>query len=172
MGISELNSCYKGLFTYYVSQILAFLDPPRRQLPSSFATPLLPLETFLAILVWSDCSNCCFYSKATSGMDWTGLDWMDGSDVILLRRRVLLEHLAVLIRSTRLPDDCDIGNPASIQNTCAQISCLEDIVKKSGACDGGSEKKDCLSLEKVSAALSTVSKQYSCDGEFISPLEL
>ena len=105
-------------------------------------------------------------------MDWTGLDWMDGSDVILLRRRVLLEHLAVLIRSTRLPDDCDIGNPASIQNTCAQISCLEDIVKKSGACDGGSEKKDCLSLEKVSAALSTVSKQYSCDGEFISPLEL
>ena len=169
MGISELNSCYKGLFTYYVSQILAFLDPPRRQQPSSFATPL-SFGNFG--LVWSNCSNCCFYSKATSGMDWTGLDWMDGSDVILLRRRVLLEHLAVLIRSTRLPDDCDIGNPASIQNTCAQISCLEDIVKKSGACDGGSEKKDCLSLEKVSAALSTVSKQYSCDGEFISPLEL
>ena len=94
---------------------------------------------------------------------------MNGSDVIQLRRRVLLEHLAVLIRSTRLPDDCDIGNPASIENTCSQIFCLEDIVKKSGACDGESETKDCLSLEKVSATLSTVSKQYSCgDGEFFT----
>ena len=93
---------------------------------------------------------------------------MDGSDVIQLRRRVLLEHLAVLIRSTRLPDDCDIGNPASIDDTCSYIFCLEDIVQKSGACATELENtgKDCLSLEKVSASLSTVSKQYSCRGGF------
>ena len=32
-------------------------------------------------------------------MDWTGLDWtgLDGLDWILLRRLVLLEHLAMLI---------------------------------------------------------------------------
>ena len=105
--------------------------------------------------------------------DWTGVVWppdarMAGSDVTFLRKRVLLEHLAVLIRSTRLPDDCDIGNPASFQDTCSLISCLQDILRRHGACETELEKtgQDCLSLDKVSAALSTVSKQYRCEGEF------
>ena len=75
MGISELNSCYKGLFTYYVSQILAFLDPPRRQQPSSFATPLLPPETFLAILVWSGLTVLIVASILKLQVGWTGQDW-------------------------------------------------------------------------------------------------
>ena len=92
---------------------------------------------------------------------------MAGSDLTLLRKRVLLEHLAVLIRSTRLPDDCDIGNPASFEDTCSLISCLQDILKRHGTCDTELEKtgKDCLSLDKVSAALSTVFKQYRCEAE-------
>jgi len=68
----------------------------------------------------------------------------------------------LIIRNTRIASGCDIGNPTISLNTCSQISCLEDIAKKSGTCARQSEKIDCQSLEKVSTAISTVTEHY-CD---------
>jgi len=78
-----------------------------------------------------------------------------------------MEDAQLIIRNTRIASGCDIGNPTISLNTCSQISCLEDIAKKSGACARESEKMDCQSLEKMSAAFLAVSKQY-CDGQLAS----
>ena len=71
-----------------------------------------------------------------------------------------MEDAQLIIRNTRIAFGCDIGNPSISLNTCSQISCLDNIAKEIGSCARESEKMDCQSLEKMSAAISTVTEQY------------
>jgi len=66
-----------------------------------------------------------------------------------------------IIRNTRLAYGCDLGEAKISLNTCLQISCLEEIQKKSAACAKGDDKINCDSLEKVAKAIAVVQAQ-SC----------
>ena len=66
-----------------------------------------------------------------------------------------------IIRNTRLAYGCNLGEAKISLDTCAQISCLEEIQKKSAACAKGDNKMNCDSLEKVAKAIAAVQAQ-SC----------
>ena len=65
-----------------------------------------------------------------------------------------------IIRNTRIAYGCDLGNINISLNTCLQISCLEDIQKKSSACARGDDKMNCDSLEKVAKTIANVQAKY------------
>ena len=104
--------------------------------------------------------DCCYSASETTEKPKSSIDII-GSVVDC----TAIGDAQLIIRNTRIAYGCDIGNPTITLNTCSQISCLQDIVEKSVSCARETEKMDCPSLQKVSAALLTVSKQY-CDGEF------
>ena len=57
---------------------------------------------------------------------------------------------AKVIRNTMIANGCGLADQCFSRNTWSQISCLEDIRKKSDACVEGPEKMDCKSLEELS----------------------
>ena len=59
-----------------------------------------------------------------------------------------------VVRNTMLAYGCDLGEQCMSRETWSQISCIDDIRKKSEACVQGSEKMDCKSLEKLAKSIS------------------
>ena len=106
--------------------------------------------------------DCCYLEKPETTEKPNPLIDIDGSAIDCKA----IDDAQLILRTTRLAYGC---NPAIGQKTCSKTSCLQDILEKSSDCARESEKLDCPSLEKVSAAFSTLSKEYCEDGP-ISPV--
>jgi len=71
-----------------------------------------------------------------------------------------LKDAEELMRNTRIAYGCDVGNPDISLDSCSQISCLEDVLKKSATCTRGPEQMDCMSLQKVSTSIEALNDRY------------
>ena len=82
-----------------------------------------------------------------------------------------LKDAEELMRNTRIAFGCDVGNPDISLDTCSQISCLEDVLKKTSACTRGSEQMDCTSLENVSKSIEALYERHCLEvASFTNPL--
>ena len=82
-----------------------------------------------------------------------------------------LKDAEELLRNTRIAFGCDVGNPDISLDTCSQISCLEDVLKKTSACTRGSEQMDCTSLENVSKSIEALYERHCLEvASFTNPL--